>query len=609
MKEYFNNNKIQSIIFLISLFLIFFFSIIKLDNITFFFCSICANVFLFSLIKYIKEKLDIKISKKEMIFLIGIISLIYIFYIYSILTRKFIYYWDYSCYYDLQLNTIEAFNSSLLNGIRSFVASTWSGEYGNFLSFFPQIIFQFTNKSVNSYIISFVLVFVPYVLYSFTLLIKTLEKYLKINKKNIDLYYYLMILTITLIPLFHGVLILGQPDFFGLTFVFLIVSLTIKYDFKKIEIDRLVAIFLLTFMLTICRRWYIYWTVTYFIIYIVNILISNIKNKKDLIKIIKNMIIYGVIVIILFLITLFPFIKNTILNNYSQSYSFYSVGGAIFEIKNQINHLGILMSIFILGGLTYGIICKEYRKYTISVIIQFLLIIILFTKIQNMGLHHSLQLLILYIYGLSMLLICILNNKNNMKKLLLALYSMVIIVNFIFGYNNINSMLFTDINLKIENDKNYNNIKEITKWLEKNLDENNRGYLITHNNSINPDKLRHFKTPNSNVKKYIPYGSAIIGVHKFPLELFTAKYVMTTTPFEKVSVEEKYNKVFKELVNEGKFKLVKKFNLENNISFDIYERVEPVTSEEKEKYIAELKEESKEFKFLYEDVINSYIIS
>ena len=321
------------------------------------------------------------------------------------------------------------------------------------------------------------------------------------------------------------------------------------------------------------------------------------------------MIIYGVIVIILFLITLFPFIKNTILNNYSQSYSFYSVGGAIFEIKNQINHLGILMSIFILGGLTYGIICKEYRKYTISVIIQFLLIIILFTKIQNMGLHHSLQLLILYIYGLSMLLICILNNKNNMKKLLLALYSMVIIVNFIFGYNNINSMLFTDINLKIENDKNYNNIKEITKWLEKNLDENNRGYLITHNNSINPDKLRHFKTPNSNVKKYIPYGSAIIGVHKFPLELFTAKYVMTTTPFEKVSVEEKYNKVFKELVNEGKFKLVKKFNLENNISFDIYERVEPVTSEEKEKYIAELKEESKEFKFLYEDVINSYIIS
>lgn len=608
MKDYLKKNKIEHIIFFISLFLIIIFSLLKINSLIFLSCSITTNLFLIGIIKYIKEKLNIILSRKERLFFIGILIIIYIFYIYSVLTRKFIYYWDFSCYYDMQMQTIEAFKKGLTEGIRFFIGSTWSGEYGNFLSFFPQVLFQFTDKSINSYIISIVLIFTPYVFYSFIILLKTFEKYILPKKKWKKQLFYLSLITMTFFPLLHGVLLLGQPDFFGLTFIFLIISLTLKYDFKELEVDRLIIIFLLTFMLTICRRWYIYWIVTYYLIYIINILLVNFKEKKNLFKIIKNMIIYGIIVIILYLITLFPFIKNTLLNNYSSSYSFYSFGGPYIEILNQINHLGILIFIIIIGGLIYGIVNKKYRRYSISVIIQYLLIVILFTKIQNLGLHHSLQLLILYFYGIYMFLICIENNEKNMKQILLIIFLLIISSNFIAGYNNISSRLFTDISLNIQDDENYDSIKKITKWLDKTLDKNNTGYLITHNDTINPDKLRNFETPTSNIKKYVPYGSAVIGVHKFPLELFTAKYVMTTSPFENISIEEKYNKVFKELVNEGKFKLVKKEKLKNNITFEIYERIEKVNEEEKNKYLDILEEESKEFKYLYEDIINSYII-
>ena len=95
---------------------------------------------------------------------------------------------------------------------------------------------------------------------------------------------------------------------------------------------------------------------------------------------------------------------------------------------------------------------------------------------------------------------------------------------------------------------------------------------------------------------------------KFPLELFSAKYIMTTNPFESISVEEKYNRVFNELVSQGKFRIIKKVELKNNISFEIYERIEPVTEEEKNMYLDILKEESKKYKNLYEDIINSYVI-
>ena len=609
MKDFIKNNKLLLIIFSISIFLVLLFSILKLNSFIFISCSIAANIFLIGLIRYIRKKINIEITTKELLFLLLTSLLLLVFYTYSIYTSKFIYYWDFSCYYNIQLQTIETFKKGLFEGARYFVGSTWSGEYGNFLSFFPQILFQFTNKSINSYMMSFIITFIPYVLYSFSILIKTVEKHIALKPKDKSLLFYLSIFTLSLFPLLHGVLVLGQPDFFGLTFIFLIISITLKYDFKKIEIDRLIVIFLLTFMLTICRRWYIYWIATYYLIYIANIIITNFKNKKDLLKIIRNVIIYGVVVIILYLITLFPFIKNVLLSNYSSSYSFYSAGGALKELTYQFNHIGILVFMLIIGGLVFGIITKRYRRYTISAIIQYFLIVILFTKIQSMGLHHSLLLLVLYFYGLYIFIICILKNKKRMRKILLFVFLTVILSNALFSYVDVNSKLFTDINLKIQGDEDYDSIGKIVKWLDKNLDQNNQGYLITHNNTINPDKLRNYKTPISTTKKYLPYGSAVIGVHKFPLELFTAKYVMTTTPFESISVEEKYNKVFKELVSEGKFKLVKEQKLKNNIKFEIYERVEPVSNEEKEKYIAELKDESKEFKNLYEDVINSYTIS
>ena len=609
MNKFFKDIKIYHIIFLISVFQILFLSILKINNLLFVSCSITANIFLIGIIKYIKEKLNIKLSSKEKIIIVLSVLITYAFYFYSVLNRKFIYYWDFSCYYNIQIQTIEAFNRGLIAGIRSFVGSTYSGEYGNFLSFFSQIIFQFTNKSINNYILSFIIIFIPYVIYSFTILLKELEKYISVKKVEKELLFLYSFIVLLLFPLLHGVLILGQPDFFGLTFIFLLISITLKYDFKNIEIDRLVLIFLLTFMLIICRRWYLYWVISYYIVYISNIIITNYNNKKDLLKILKNGLMYGVIVIILFLITLFPFIKNTILNNYSSSYSFYSIGGPLTEINSQIKHLGILPFIIIVSGLIYGIINKKYRRYSISIIIEYLIIIVLFTKIQNMGLHHSLLLLVNYLYGFYMFIICIFNNQNIIKKILYILLFTIIISNFLFGYNNKKSLLFTDISLKVEDDINYNEIKRITTWLENNLDENNRGYLITHNNTINPDKLRNFKTPSSNVKKYMPYGSAVIGVHKFPLELFTSKYIMTTTPFESISIEEKYNNVFKELVAEGVFKQIKEEQLKNNIKFEIYERIKPVTDKEKNKYLDSLKEESKEYKNLYEDIINSYIIN
>ena len=588
MKSILKNKNIFSIIFLLCLILLL--SILKINNYIFLLGSILFHVFLILIIKDIIRRNSISFSKKEKIFLVILTTSLIILYSISIFTRKFIYYWDFSCYYNLQLDTIKSYQSGLISGIKQLVGSTWAGEYGSLLSYIPQAIFQFTNKSISFYLFSSVITIIPYLIISIGIFTKKI-----LNTKK-EYKFIISVLIISLIPLLHGTFIIGQPDLFGLVFIFLLLTITKDYNFIKLDIIKLFEILLFTLLLTMSRRWYVYWILTYYILYIIMILLTNKKEWKI---IIKNILLYGIIVLIFYLVPLIPFFKNTLLNDYASSYQFYKGGGILEEVVRQIKHLGIIQLIMIFGGIIVGCLRKEHRKLTIMSFIQLLLIIILFNRIQSMGLHHSLLLIPMY----SLFIIVLIDFIP--KKASLVLIS-IVLLNFIISFTNYTSINFTDVKLIVEDDKNYNQLVKVESFLEKNLSKNNTAYMITHNNTINPDKLRNIRTPNSKVKKYLPYGSAVIGVHKFPLELFTSKYIITTSPYESISVDLKYNNVFKNLVEEKKFKRIKTYQLKDNMKLEIYERIEKVDEEEKEKYKEALKEESKEYKYLYEDIINSY---
>ena len=597
MRNIFKQNKYLISSFIISIVLSFIFSLVKIKNLTFVSLSIAANIFLIALIKIIKDKLKIKWNKYEKISIIAIILVLYTFYFISILGRKFIYYWDFYCYYNLQIGAEEFFNINILEGIRNFIGSTWSGEYGTFISFFPEVLFNFSNKTINAYLISTVIVFIPYIIITFSILIKRLIKVLKIKKEK--LFFISSLLIFSLFPMIHSTFVYGQPDLFGLAFIYLIIILTIDYDFYKLDYERLFEIGIITFMLLITRRWYIYFILTYYTLYGFTIIILNIKDKKRLKTILKHALSFAVVTGIFFLVTLFPMFKIIITEGYS--YDYYLSGGFIGELISQKNHLGYIFLLIIIIGLVYGMINKNYRKYSLILLIQYFFIIILFTRMQNMGLHHSLLLTHIYLYYVYMFLILIVN-----KKVFVIILLLLQILNFSFGIYNVNSKIFTNVPLQTPKQKDYKELTKVGKWLNEKLKDNN-AYMITHNNMYNPDKLRNLYVPDNTIKKHLPYGSAIEGVHLFPIELFEAKYIITTNPFENVSIENKYNKIFLELVNQNKFKKIKEFDMKNGYKILVYERIEPCTKEEAEKYLNELEDLSKKYPKLYKEVIEKYI--
>lgn len=597
MKNIMKENKLLVIPFCISLFLGLFLGILHIKTIPLLLFSISINIFTIILIKMILKKLNINFNKKEKIWIITIISLIYLFYFVSVLGRKFIYYWDFSCYYNIQRTLESSFNTSIIKGIRYFVGSTWSGEYGCFLSFFPEIIFNFTNKTINSYVLSCVLLIVPYLIISFSILIKKLIEVFKIKKERF--FFPIGLLVLTLFPIIHATFIYGQPDIFGLFFVFLIIALTIDYDFYKLDYERLFLIGILTFFLLITRRWYMYFILVYYLCYGLLVIISNFKDKNKLKLILKHAIIY-ILVMGLFLgVTLFPLFKNILVTGYS--YEFYLTGGFKQELLNQINHLGYLLLSIIIIGIVFGIIRREYRKYSVLMLLEYFLIILIFTRMQNMGLHHSMLLVYIYLYFIYMFIILVINTK--VIKYLIVI---IMITNFSFGILNTNSKVFTDVLLRTPIQEDYNKILKVGSWLKDNLKDDN-AYMITHNDMYNPDKFRNIYLPNQDIMNHLPYGSAIVGVHKFPIELFDSKYVITTSPFVNTSIEDKYNKVFNELVSRNVFKKVKEFDMKNGYTILIYERVEKVTIEEVELYQQELEDLSKTYPGLYKKILDDYI--
>lgn len=594
------NDKILFSVLTILIILPLLLGILNINKINFLLFSISANLFLVIILKLIKKILNINFTKKQKIIMLISILLIYIFYFISVLNRKFIYYWDFSCYYNIQIALENSFNTSLFSGIRSFISSTWSGEYGNFLSFFPEFLFNFTSKTINSYVLSCVIVFIPYIIISISILLNKLVELFNIKQKN--RFFLLGLITFILFPILHATFIYGQPDIFGLFFVFLIIVLTIDYDFSNIEPLRLSILLIITFMLLITRRWYMYFILSYYICYGINLIVLNIKDKKKLFIIMKRCLVYLIIALIFIGITLFPLFKNIIFNNYGNSYSYYLTGGFKTEILSQISHIGYILLIIMIIGIVYGLFKNKYRLYTIGFIIQYFLILFLFTKIQNMGLHHSLLFIPSYLYFIYMFIILIIN-----KKILCMITIFIFSLNFVFGLKNTSTKVFTNVSLNTPIQEDYNQIKEVCDWLKSNLNEENKAYMITHNNTYNPDKFRNFYLPDNTIISYLPYGSAILGVHPFPIKLFDSKYIITTTPFESVSIEEKYNEVFNKLVSMNKFKIVKIFDMKNNYNIIVYERIKDVDYEEANMYIENIKEETKDYPNLYLDVINKYI--
>ena len=579
--------------------------------------SLFANLCLIYLIWLTVKLSGVSFQKRHFGAVFLIFTAVSIYYVSALRNRDFIYYWDYSNYLVKQYTIEDLFAEDPLKGLW-YVIRSMGGDYTTLINVFLEIPFAFTDRTGDSYVlIQLINVFLPLLILMSVLIIK-LQSIFQVQSEGTC--FYLILSIFAFHPLLHKAALIGQPDWFGLIFCFVIVVLTLDYRFEQQNYLIDVVLFLSTALLILTRRWYLYFVVGYYFSYGLFVVILGLWEyfqgyKEKAFLRLKNIFSFAaaslVMMGILFSVVIFHILRY----NYGERYASYMEGGFSGELFSQAHLVGGVFAVLMLAALLYGVI-KRYRSDIIfGAVLGFLISVALFTRVQNMGYHQSLLLLPFYYVMIGAGLIGVMETGSAWgKKLKTAAGYGVIFASVFINISGIPtgrliSAVLPVCHLAVDSRTDLPAVMEVAHWIDENCQEGEQAYIIPHTNLYNPDIFRNVTLPDGHLRNKVSYGSAVLGTHKFPLELLEAKYVLTCEPFPKVNSSvkmcEKYDHLF-QAVKDEKFSLVRTFDMGNGTEFYAYQRVEAADEAEVEFYLSSLDEEDKRFPDLFRDVLNEY---
>ena len=351
--------------------------------------------------------------------------------------RKYEYVMDYTVYFNQQNELHALFGSSPVKGMVAIVSSMWNSDYSYFINVLLEAPFCISTGSRNSYEIVYALFFIVPVVFLNNVFLMNLY-YRFSNRTNKRLLLTMGSVLALFAPILHFASWLGMPDIFGMFFVFGIIVLLINFNQEKFEWRTAVALALLIICLTVTRRWYLFWIVGFVpTIMVLYLAFAAIRDRSRLKPLFFSELKTGLLVIGFAAVVLAPFLyHNLIARDYAEEYSQWYYGGFPYEINHQIFLLGWLFIGLIAFGIIYGLVNKKLRIITITAVFGFLISLLAFTRIQNMGYHHCLLLFGFYILPLYNCLIFIINCKNKVIKYSsMCVLLLIVLVNtlYIFG--------------------------------------------------------------------------------------------------------------------------------------------------------------------------------
>ncbi len=361
--------------------------------------SILVITLVYSLAKI--EFMRFALNKKTVVLATLITSLIgLIIYCMIVYNRNYVYESDHAVYFNQQKELFNLFSLSPIKGCAGVLLSNWVSDYSYFINIILAFPFHFTTHSNNAFVIIYYLFMIVPTCFSMNILLDNIWGSNKFGKKIWIILCNLLFLTF---PLLHFASILGMPDIFGLYFVFLILLELINFDFSstlKFPNISSLLIGILAVGLIITRRWYLFTAIgllpSFCLAKMGNELLQN--RVHSLGKMFINELKLAAYVIVICGVSLFPFIYKTLfIRNYAEEYKAWYMGGLPYELWNQAGFLGILFCLILLVGMIYGFLKKQYRVLTITAIAGFFITIFTYTRIQNMGKHQSLCLIIYYL--------------------------------------------------------------------------------------------------------------------------------------------------------------------------------------------------------------------
>ena len=445
--------------------------------------------------------------------------------------RQTVYSDDAINYFAKQTLLFGSFGQSGFYGIHVLLESLLTADYKMFMNLFISVPYLFTGRSINAFMVCYAITcFVPM---WFALLMGA--KYLaqQLPACHTALYYPLCMAVMVLWPMFLWPATHGMPDAFGLTFAAVIALLCADYRFETLPWPRLLAIFAATFALILTRRWYMFWILAFYAVYVLAVLVGAVR-RKTLGSTLKHMLLFGVPSAVIIVGALLPTFKTILTTDYADIYGAYYGGGFGNNCLGQLRTQGLIWLVLCAAGLVWLLYCRSTRAQAIVAAAASLGAMVLFTRTQSLGDHQSLILAPFYLLMLFDLCAKLTQQKAKpwLRNAAAGVLAVFLVVNFgnalrLPGKNRQTPALSSE-SLDLTRRTDLAQMRAVTDFVLEHCTEDQTVYINMDSNGYSGTTFAYSDPAHPQLQTMILWESSVPSTHGFPTGIWTSEYVMVT---------------------------------------------------------------------------------
>ena len=592
--------------------------------------SLWCNAALFALALLVLRRAGVELDLFHKAVLVGLWAAAVLYFYWTLGSRTFLYHWDYVNYILKQYHAEAAFAQSTGAGFR-FLLDSITEDYTNFITLFTEFPFCLSGKTGDDYAFCQVFSVLPSLLVLLAGLTVKVGRMLRV--KNRFWYFLIGFSWCATFPFVRMSAVLGQPDWFGLIFAFMLMLLTLDYRFDGIDLPRYLLIFAATAGVILTRRWYLYFVVGYCFAYVLMLAVSSIRLAKDgqpsrAVHRMVRLAVFGLCAAGAMVLLLLPMVRKILSFDYAGRYSYYNFGGITLELAAQTLRIGLLN--FILIGLGLWFAAKR-RLPALPCLAgaELLTSLVLFTRVQNTGSHQMLLFvpgwLLLFLVGSAALADGL--KKHTAVKLCYWGFTMVFAVSvrcsplttvalpgFVVDHFPLKAVSeFVRLDKLTYDRTDAAQIQRVDDWIDAHCDaeKGEFAYMIPHDMLYNSDIFQYAALPDIQLQGKLAAGISIPGTHEFPVRFFEAKYVLTAEPLPQTFVSGgelsgRWNALFCAARDEH-FTQAASFDMGNGTVFTVWERTEPADRAEVEYYLDAFAQEDVLYPEMFSQVAEAWL--
>lgn len=445
--------------------------------------------------------------------------------------RQTVYSDDAINYFAKQTLLFGSFGQSGFYGIHVLLESLLTADYKMFMNLFISVPYLFTGRSINAFMVCYAITcFVPM---WFALLMGA--KYLaqQLPACHTALYYPLCMAVMVLWPMFLWPATHGMPDAFGLTFAAVIALLCADYRFETLPWPRLLAIFAATFALILTRRWYMFWILAFYAVYVLAVLVGAVR-RKTLGSTLKHMLLFGVPSAVIIVGTLLPTFKTILTTDYADIYGAYYGGGFGNNCLGQLRTQGLIWLVLCAAGLVWLLYCRSTRAQAIVAAAASLGAMVLFTRTQSLGDHQSLILAPFYLLMLFGLCAKLTQQKAKpwLRNAAAGVLAIFLVVNFGNALRlpgkNVQTLALSSESLDLTRRTDLAQMRAVTDFVLEHCTEDQTVYINMDSNGYSGTTFAYSDPAHPQLQTMILWESSVPSTHGFPTGIWTSEYVMVT---------------------------------------------------------------------------------